>query len=85
MMKMFAIYDVKADFYANPFTARTTAEALRSFAQAANDEKITISQNPEDFALYELAIYDEQTGQISPLDVPMKLGIAAEYQTKQSA
>lgn len=82
MLKMFAIYDAKAEFYANPFVARTTGEALRSFAQAANDEKITISQNPDDFALFELAEFDEQTGQIKPYDVPKKLGVAVEYKNQ---
>lgn len=76
-MKLFAVYDTKASFYLQPFPETSTVSALRGFDQAVNADKgSTFSRFPDDFALHELATFDQQTGEILVHDKPQNLGTA---------
>ncbi len=75
-MKIFAIFDSKAEAYLNPFFNPTAGVALRSFAQAANDEQHDFNKFAGDYTLFELGSFDPQTGTISPLSAPHNLGTA---------
>lgn len=57
-----SVYDVKAVCYSNPFYAPNTAVAVRDFQAAAVDPQSGISRNPEDYSLFLLATYDDETG-----------------------
>lgn len=72
-LKIYSIRDSKGEIYMQPFFQKTHGEAERSFKQLANDEKTTVSKFPEDFDLYHLGTYDDQTGQIDSLDTPQHI------------
>lgn len=74
-MKIFAMLDIKANSYLNPFTESSTIAALRGFEVAVNDAKSIFSRFPDDFCLMELAEFDATTGEISPQQ-PQNLGSA---------
>jgi hypothetical protein len=76
IVHLFAVRDTKADAFMSPFTMRTTAEAIRAFTQSVNDPSTQLYKTPEDFILYELADYNEATGEISPIQ-PIKNVISA--------
>lgn len=61
-MKMFSIYDVKAEGYNTPFFQPTFGLAERMFNEALKDEKSAISKYPEDFSLYYHGEIDTNTG-----------------------
>lgn len=66
-MKLFGIYDrAIQSFTGAPFTQPTNAAALRVIKQEASREGSQLATNPEDFELYELGTYNEQTGEITP-------------------
>lgn len=70
-MKIFAIYDRKAELYNTPFFLPHTAIAERHFSrQVIDDGSSVLHTNPADFALCELGSFDEKTGQISMLEGP---------------
>nr|QJB19879.1 MAG: nonstructural protein [Microvirus sp.] len=75
-MKIFAMFDTKANFYMNPFTETSTIVALRGFEVAVNDGKSTFNRFPDDFCLHELAAFDQNTGEISVYEHPQNLGSA---------
>lgn len=79
-MKMYSINDSKAEFYQNPFFARTNEEAKRTFAQVLNDKNPNnqYAQSPSDFTLFEVASFDEVTGVVTGL-VPFSLGNGLEF------
>lgn len=81
MQKMFSVLDVKAEFFAPPFVARTLGEAVRSFSMAAEDPQSPLAKNPDDYVLYYVADFDEQTCSIILAD-KQKLGSAADFQRK---
>lgn len=73
-LKVFSIYDSKIHAYAHPFQMRTTGEAVRAFIDMALDSKTTIAKHPEDYTLFELATYDDNSGKFENLHVPISLG-----------
>jgi len=75
-MKIFAMYDTKAQCYLQPFPETSTIAALRGFEVAVNEGKSTFNRFPDDFCLMELAEFNQDTGQIVPLMTPNNLGSA---------
>jgi len=73
-MKLFAILDLKANFYLNPFPESSSINALRGFELAVNEGKSTVSKFPDDFCLMELGDFDTLTGAITPYTSPLNLG-----------
>ncbi|AZL83006.1 nonstructural protein [Apis mellifera associated microvirus 22] len=69
-LKMFSIRDSKTEVFNNPFFQKTHGEAERSFKQLSEDPKSTVSQFPEDYDLYFLGEYDDNTGKMDTLDTP---------------
>lgn len=68
--KMFSIRDQKAEIFTPPFYKKTHGEAERDFNSLVNDSKSTVSQFPDDFDLYYVGDYDDQTGVVKSLDTP---------------
>ena len=61
-----SVQDVKAEFFGRPFTARSEAEAVRMFADGIKDNQTQMSQHPEDFILYHIGLFNDETGEITP-------------------
>lgn len=70
ILKVYSIRDAKAEVFNTPFFQKTHGEAERSFRQLCNDEKSTVATFPEDYDLYYLGEYDDNTGKMSSLDTP---------------
>lgn len=64
-LKVFSIYDSKAAVYGRPFFLQSAGVAMRIFGDMANDEKEPVGQHPEDYTLFELASWDEDSGQFT--------------------
>lgn len=78
-MRLYSIFDAKADFFGNPFTCRNAGEASRAFHQASEDPQTQINKYAEDFVLYELGGFDPSTGKLTPNETPLNLGSATQY------
>ena len=85
MKKAFSVYDSKAGFYMAPFFFQSTAEGIRAFFDAANDPQTAISKHPEDYTLFELGAFDDQTGVFTQHEVIIPLGCAAEFVVRGQA
>lgn len=70
LLKAFSIRDSKAEIFNQPFFKKSHGEAERDFMQLVRDQKSTVWQFPEDFDLYYVGNYDDQTGTFSSLDTP---------------
>lgn len=69
-----AVRDSAVDAYAAPFFMQTTGAAVRSFRDAVNSkESGPMFQHPEDYSLFQLAVFDEETGKFENLEVPAQL------------
>lgn len=56
------VRDTRTEIYINHFTVRHTGEALRDFRLQVNTEGNVLSAHPEDFELWQLALWDDETG-----------------------
>jgi len=61
-MKLFSIYDKKAEGYKPPFAVPTVGEAERSFLDACNAEGTDLHLHPEDYQLWLVGIFDIYSG-----------------------
>lgn len=68
--KIYSIRDSKAEVFNSPFFQKSHGEAERNFNTLVNDDKSTVSNYPEDFDLFYIGDYDDNTGKIKPLDTP---------------
>lgn len=69
-MKMFSIFDSKISAYLQPFFVLSNGAAIRAMTDVCNDKGHTFNLHPEDYTLFELADFDESSGQITPLNTP---------------
>lgn len=78
LQKIFVIRDARAEVYLMPHFVRARGEAIRSFADAVNDDKTQLSKHPEDFMLFEVGEYDDNTGVITPHEQPVAIAKAID-------
>lgn len=79
ILKVFAIFDTKANYYKNPFMFHSIGEATRGFTDLANDAQTEIGKHPEDFCLFYIAEFDMDKGQYINQTPPQSCGLAIEY------
>lgn len=75
-LKAFSIRDQKAEVFNTPFFQKTHGEAERAFRELLSDPKSMPSKYPDDYDLYFIGTYNDQTGVITPLDTPQHLAKA---------
>lgn len=78
-MKIFAIYDSKAEAYHQPFFQNTVGLAIRAFTTAANDESSAFHAHSGDYSLFEIGEFDERSGKITGLSAFNNFGTALQY------
>ena len=81
--KIYSVYDVKAKYHLNPIVMKEDAEALRAFADLANDKQTMIGLHPEDFELFYLGTFDDNSAEICVEKIPVFLGRAILYNLKK--
>lgn len=69
-LKIFAIWDRKAQVYRWPNFARDSATAVRALSTGLKDPRTEMANFPDDFELYEVGAFDDSKGQISGLLQP---------------
>lgn len=73
VLKMYSVRDSKTEVFNSPFFNHTHGEAERNFRTLVNDEKSQPGMYPQDYDLYYLGEYDDQTGKLVPLDSPQHI------------
>lgn len=71
--KLTAVYDYKAKLFIAPQFVRNDAEATRAFAETVNNPETYFHKYPKDYALMALAVWDDESGKITPLEIPEKI------------
>jgi hypothetical protein len=72
-LEVFAMKDKKVNAYMQPFFMRSPAEALRAFEATAKDPKTNVYKHPEDYSLYHVGKYDDETATIEQKSEPQFL------------
>ncbi|UDN67835.1 nonstructural protein [robinz microvirus RP_143] len=67
-----SIYDNAVGAYHVPFACRSKSEAIRTFSDLVQNSETTINKHPEDYHLFCLGAFDDNSGQLEPLTTPEK-------------
>lgn len=81
--KIYTVYDTKSEAYLQPFFMQANGAAIRAFSDMANDTKHQFGAHPEDYTLFHLGAYDDNTGAFDILPTPVALGKAIEFVKQQ--
>lgn len=77
-LKMYSIYDSKAQAYYKPMYSHQNGEALRLFIDALEDDKSQFYKHPGDFTIFEIGTWDDVEGHIELLAAKNNLGNGLE-------
>lgn len=66
-LKAYSVFDEKADVWTQPFFQLNEATAQRVMANAVNSEGHNFNMNPEDYSLYCVGEWNDDTGVFTPL------------------
>ena len=78
-MKVFSIRDTAVEAFMRPFFARTAGEADRAFSGEVQNAQTPVGQHPADYHLFYLGDFDEVTGDLTPLDAPVRISSALDH------
>lgn len=81
-VRLFSIYDMGTKAFMRPFFSDHEVLAKRSFTTIVNDKSNPdnmIAAHPDQFVLYELSIFDYQSGEFITHSNPISLGKAVEF------
>lgn len=80
-----AIRDQAVAAFNRPWFMSTRNAAIRAFGEACQDQNPQngLRNHPDDFALFELGEFDDQTGVLKPLaEGPKQIALAREFSLK---
>ncbi|WNK13105.1 MAG: nonstructural protein [Microvirus sp.] len=77
--QIFCIYDSKAAAFLQPFFSATMFTGQRAFTDAVNDKSTLFNKHPEDYTLWHVGGFDDETGILTPEAQPQNLGLANQY------
>ena len=65
-LMVYTIYDTAAKAYMRPFFLQSDGQAIRSFSDLALDADHEVGRHPEDYSLYRIGFFDDNTAEIFP-------------------
>lgn len=83
VLRAYSIFDKKALCYHPPFFAVTDGSAVRSFSDLANDVATAIGRHPGDYSLWQVAAFDDSSGQFMVVQPSLFVADAAHLVERQ--
>lgn len=83
-LKVYSIYDSKAEAYLQPFFMANKGTAIRAITDILRQNDHQFTKYPEDYTLFELGEYDDSNGQMQPHLTPMPICKAIELKQEAS-
>lgn len=78
-MHIVAVRDIKANCYGVPNCTPSLGASIRSFGDQCQDEKSgVLYQHPEDFELYQIGSYDDESGALEAIK-PVQIAVGSNY------
>jgi len=84
-MKIFAVYDSKAEAFLPPWIEKSAGTALRRFEATTKNPESDFGRFPADYTLFELGDWIETAGEIRMHNAKKNLGLALEYAAEEHA
>jgi len=85
MTQVFAIFDKKALAYMAPFFQPNELVAMRNVGSAVADEESLLGKYPEDYDLYQVGTWDDQSGALVAVGPKFLINCASMKRIQQEA
>lgn len=82
IIQIFSVFDSKAAAFTQPFFSHNLVTGIRAFSDVCQDASHTFAKHPEDFSLFHLGSFDDQSGLLEPFAAPENLGLARQFTNK---
>lgn len=79
ILKMYSVRDGAVDTFMRPWFARSDGEARRGMMDEMSNPQSQLARHPEDFSLFYVGEFDDETGLVSSPLQPVNLGLASSY------
>lgn len=79
LKKVFSINDSVSRIFLNPFTSTNQATALRDFRSVCVNPQTEIGRSPGDYTIYEIATFNDETGELTPTTPFVNLGNGNQF------
>lgn len=76
---IYSIRDAKIEAFGQPFLFVKPGPAIRAFADEVSNPQSNLFKHPEDFALFHLGYYDDETGLFTSLPQPEQISLAINH------
>jgi hypothetical protein len=76
---VFTVFDSAANAFLQPFVATTPEIAIREFRSIVNQPGHQFNKYPEDYTLFQVGSFNQETGILTPLTSPHPLGVAISF------
>jgi len=83
--QLFSVYDTKAEVYTPPFFVPTLGIATRAFSDCVNSADHQFGKHPQDYTLFKLGTFDDNTAHLELLPAPQSIGNGLEYLDKSTS
>lgn len=74
LLNAIAVRDSKTALFDRPFFVRHTGDALREWDIVRKDPNTKFGKNPEDFQIFQIGTYDDETGKMETIQPHIHLG-----------
>lgn len=85
ILKMYCIYDRKTEIHHPPNMAHNTGHALRVFTEIFATPNQVFGKYPEDFQIFEVGSFDDQSGMLTALKTPHLICSGTELMTSKTS
>jgi len=75
LLETVTIYDLKSKVYSQPVHVSHVAAGVRAFGDAVNEKSSQYNKHPEDYIMFHIGTFDDQTGVLTPIP-PVELAKA---------
>lgn len=80
-LKVFAVRDMKAEAFLQPFFTPTQGSALRAFGDACAKSDSPFYMHPSDYVLYEIGSYNDANAMLDCVNPVKMMACAADFAT----
>lgn len=83
LLKTFALYDSKAKVFGPPFYYSERGQAIRELKDVVESKKGMVGKHPEDFVMYQISTYDDNTGEFKNVNPHELVAMATDYKKEE--
>lgn len=84
LLRMYSIFDSASAAYTRPFFFVSDGQAIRAFADMADDRGHEVGRHPEDYSLFRIGAFYDTNAEIVP-ETPVVVGKAWELTSRQGS